>query len=332
MTQQEQRIMEMLINANQAKTKTILNTFLKKYYKKTIITKDYTIAEGTIPIALVAHLDTVFEDSIAKYGRDLFYDENRNVMFSPYGGGFDDKAGVFAIIQLIRRGLRPHVILTTDEEIGVLGALKVAGLTCPFSELKYIIELDRRGSNDCVFYDCINQDFIDYVESFGFSFNHGSFSDISELCPAWRVAGVNLSVGYYNEHSESEILYVGQLMATIEKVHKMLSTAEEAPSFIYIPSPNSFGKNWYFTKTPFANELEDNQVLKCEKCKKYFMEEELFPTVNLKKGTSFFCPDCMVNHIGWCSKCGNAYELNPNTADAGLCPFCKEEGEVKSDS
>ena len=35
-------------------------------------------------------------------------------------------------------------------------------------DLKYIIELDRRGSDDCVFYQCDNHEFDAYVEKFGF--------------------------------------------------------------------------------------------------------------------------------------------------------------------
>ena len=34
-----------------------------------------------------------------------------------------------------------------------------------------MIELDRRGKNDCVFYDCYCPDFIEYVEQFGFEEN-----------------------------------------------------------------------------------------------------------------------------------------------------------------
>ena len=51
----------------------------------------------------------------------------------------------------------------------------------PFADMKYIIQLDRRGTSDCVFYNCANEAFIEYVEKFGFIENFGSFSDISEI-------------------------------------------------------------------------------------------------------------------------------------------------------
>ena len=89
------------------------------------------------------------------------------------------------------------------------------------TDLNYIIQLDRRGSNDCVFYECNNPEFVEYVEAFGFVTAHGTFSDISTICPSWGIAGVNLSIGYIDEHSYSEILYVGNMLATIGKVEKM---------------------------------------------------------------------------------------------------------------
>ena len=97
-----------------------MNTFLKKYYpsKKIVSTPDYILCEGTAPIMLVAHLDTVFKQP----PKNIYYDKEEGVIWSPQGLGADDRAGVFAICQIIKAGLRPHIIFTTDEEVGGLGA------------------------------------------------------------------------------------------------------------------------------------------------------------------------------------------------------------------
>ena len=327
LSKQEQKIMEMLINSSQKKTKAIMSKFLRKYYKRVIETRDYIVAEGQIPVALVAHMDTVFEESIIRKGRELFYDENYNVMFCPYGAGFDDKAGIFAILKIIREGYRPHIILTTNEERGALGAMALAKLKCPFSDLKYMVQLDRRGGEDCVFYECDNRDFIDYVEKFGFTHNYGSFSDISELAPAWEVAAVNLSIGYRDEHSESEILFVTQMEATINKVKKMLDDAKTSSYFKYIPSltrPYSslFYGNW---------ENDVSSIAACVGCKKYFLEEELFPVIMLDKSTKFCCPECLVDTVAWCNECGSAFQkYSPEAPAAGICPLCLELEEKKN--
>ena len=75
-------------------------------------------------------------------------------------------------------------------------------------------------------YDDANKDFHEYVENFGFETNWGSFSDISIICPSWGVSGVNLSVGYEDEHFEIERLFISTMQKTILKVCKMFNTGE----------------------------------------------------------------------------------------------------------
>ena len=255
--------------------KSMLNTmsaFLSSKYKKVITTKEYIIAEGNIPIALVAHMDTVFP----RPAREVFYDRQKNVIWSPEGLGADDRAGIFAIIQIIRRGLRPHIILTTDEEKGAVGASAVAYEEKPFKDLRYIIQLDRRGADDCVFYDCDNKEFVEYVENFGFTEAIGSFSDISMICPAWGVAGVNLSIGYRDEHSVSEVLFVGHMLNTIDKVIKMLEVPKkQIPAFKYVAKPFNYNR-WYTWSKNYAKEEEFDKNT-CAKCQKIFASDELIP-------------------------------------------------------
>ena len=185
-------------------------------------------------MCLVAHMDTVEKEP----PKDIYYDQEAKVMWSPQLLGADDRAGIYAILQIIEAGYRPSVIFTKDEEQGCAGTQAIATKIpdCPLENLKAIFQLDRRGSKDCVFYDCDNQDFTKYVESFGFEEDTGSFSDISILGPAWGVAAVNLSVGYYNEHSKYEYLKCNELDETIEKVKKILDNVAEMPNFSYIES------------------------------------------------------------------------------------------------
>ena len=315
----ELRTFEQLASLHQSSLKKVLASFLKKHYKKVVHTNDYIFAEGDIPVALAAHMDTVFKQP----PEEIFFDPAKNVMFSPQGLGADDRAGVFAIIQIIRAGYRPHIIFTTDEEIGGRGATALAVLECPFKDLKYIIELDRRGSNDCVFYDCENQKFNDYVESFGFEYNFGSYTDICEFCPSWKVAGVNLSIGYRDEHTYSEVLFVGQMLSTIEKVKRMLEDTDNLDEpFEYIPAIRHYN---YAYGWDFDTKFNNQTVLKCYHCNKYFMEEELFPAVMLDGSTKFYCPDCLVEHAAWCDKCGSAFQkVSTRDPGHGICLKCKE--------
>ena len=175
-------LLKLLLTQSQEELKTSLIVALKEFYKKKKIKshKLYITAEGTIPVALVAHMDTVFPDH-TREKMEIYYDQAKQVLWSPDGLGTDDRAGIWIILQILKSGYRPHIIFTCNEELGGEGALALANKKCPFKDLKYIIELDRMGAEDCVFYDCDNLDFIDFIEKYGFEEDVGTFTDISFL-------------------------------------------------------------------------------------------------------------------------------------------------------
>ena len=227
------KLMKHLCSLTQGELKQTVSKFIRSKYKKIKETGAYILAEGDIPICLVAHLDTVFKAPPT----DIFYDQEARVMWSPQGLGADDRAGVYAIIDIINSGFLPHIVLTTDEEVGGIGATELVTdfKDCPFPDLKMIIELDRQGKEDSVFYDCDNMDFEKCITEYGFKPNFGTFSDISIIAPAWEVAAVNVSVGYVGEHSFAERLYVDYLLLTIARVKHILADAHKLNSYAYIP-------------------------------------------------------------------------------------------------
>ena len=207
---------------------------IEKGYKVVADDKFYLIAEGNIPIMLNAHVDTVFENPPSK----MFVTGKTGIVFTTdvgIGIGADDRSGVSVIVELIERGYRPHVVVTKLEEKGDQGARE---LVYKFRqnplETRYIIGLDRRGSNDAVYYYLSNNAFKRYIaENFGFKEDRGSVADISVLCPAWNVAGVNISTGYHNPHSPDEFQSLPILESITDRVAAML---EKVPveSFGYV--------------------------------------------------------------------------------------------------
>lgn len=301
------KLFKNLLEASPEKLMRMLNRILCGRYSNLTYTGDYLYAIGDIPIGLVAHVDTVFPEP----PEDIYYDREKGVMWSPQGLGADDRAGVFAILKIIQSGLRPTIIFTTDEEVGGLGAAQLVKdfSECPIPNLKYLIQLDRRGTNDCVFYDCDNEDFITYVESFGFIEAFGTFSDIAELCPAWDVVGVNLSIGYENEHTRYETLHLKPWMATIEKVKRMLKE-KDIPDFEYIEYSYSYnGTKWGYDEK-YKDWYDYTPHYRCKSCGKSFCEYEVIPTRNKNKKIVYYCPDCCVDNVTWCLDCGTAYELS----------------------
>ena len=347
LTDKQYQLMEMLLTSDQKKIKKVLAAYLKDKYSDVIETEHYIIAKGKIPIALAAHMDTVFETELIglnSHHAELLYDREKNIMHCVGYGGFDDKAGIFGILQIIQAGLRPHIILSTDEERGCIGAGELAKLECPFDDLRYIIQLDRRGTQDCVFYDLDTaacKDFVDYVENFGFVEAYGSFTDITEYCPAWGIAGVNLSIGYWAEHTQHEVLYVDPMMATIKKVRAML-TQKNIPVFPYIESYYAY--NWKkglhsfwgpdtLSSSSSSNVTTYSNYYRCTHCGKCNLQEaDVFPAVGLDGKTKFFCPDCLIGRVNWCTVCWEAYEIDPDYEKEDpnyVCEFCAAAKEAK---
>lgn len=252
-----------------------------KYDKVSTDDKNYIVAEGNIPVALVAHLDTVFNHP----SDEVFYDMRKGICWSPDGLGADDRAGVFAILNIIQRGLRPHIIFTTGEEKGGIGAQALAE-NYLFKELLYMIELDRQGENDMVFYQCYCPAFISYVGKFGFLEKRGSYSDISFLMDTWNTCGVNLSIGYRDEHSYGETLFVDAMFATIDKVEAMLRDVEASriTKFIYTTNNDLPLTAWY--KTP-RTENGDTMITKCSLC-----GEDVFEFETISYEGHKICYDC----------------------------------------
>lgn len=248
-----------IVKMDQTQLYITMEMILKRHYDKVFMGEDYLYAVGQIPVAVVAHMDTVFANPPQDWS--IFHDAENGVYWSPYGLGADDRAGVFAIIKLLQEGYRPSIILTLGEEKGGIGARQfVEEYPTPADNLYFLVELDRQGYNDCVFYQCDNPDFVEFIEKFGYELDFGTFTDISFICPTWGIAGVNLSVGYYNEHSEAEFLFETILNRTIFLTGKILEAAETLNKpFEYIPLVSSTLLDKDFIDKFWAYPMEDDE-------------------------------------------------------------------------
>lgn len=218
---------------NNSLQKYLIQTLSSFGYKNIISNDFYTIAEGKIPICLIAHIDTVFIHP--PHIENFLFDSQKQILWNPKGSGFDDRAGIWAILELLKYGFRPHIIFTNYEEQGGIGSHQLIAdfNKIPFENCKALIQLDRANEKDMVFYNCINQDFEKYIGKYGFNYAEGTFTDISILVPAWKIVGVNVSVGYVNEHSILEMLHINWFIDTIHKISAILYDIDKMPYFEY---------------------------------------------------------------------------------------------------
>lgn len=196
-------------------------------------------------VLLVAHADTVW-DGFWKKPQDGKHELIlANGIFqsssSVYGIGADDRAGCAMLWLLNDLG---HSLLITDgEEAGGLGSnwLMSEPKNSDIAEEvntqhQFMIQLDRRHGSDFKCYSVGTDEFRNYVQSMtGYTEpDRFSYTDIVTLCQ--KITGVNLSVGYRNEHTCNESLSVDEWLNTLNICRKWLSE-KDLPRFPLIKNP-----------------------------------------------------------------------------------------------
>lgn len=257
-----------ILQTDQKELKKKVVEYLVAKGMKPVVGDGFVYAKGEIPILLVAHMDTVHID----VPTDIYYDSEQDVMWSPQGIGGDDRCGVFVLLKMLDN-FKPHVLFTEDEEKGGIGAKKVVDIIKK-PDVKFMVEIDRRGSNDCVFYSCDNKEFHKYIETFGFKTAIGTYSDIKTLSDEWDIASVNLSSGYYHEHTKNEIIKLKDVENTYNRLKNiLLDDKNNKTSFDYqkkVYTTYSSPKKSTPTSTTSKESIEPKTSYK----KKYTYEDE----------------------------------------------------------
>ena len=250
----------------------LFSMLCEKYKGKVIFCKgNFILVKGDAPIMLVAHLDTVHEQAV----KNICKTADGNILMSPQGIGGDDRCGVYALAKIYELSkVKPFLLFTCNEEIGGIGAQKFCTahqqgkLPVELDNLKCIVEIDRKGKKDAVYYDCDNPDFEKYISSKGFQTDYGTFSDISVIAPELEIAAVNLSSGYYNAHTLHEYIKLNQLERTISKVIEIVADAsqENFPKYVY----SEYQKTFYLNRfSSFDEEEFEKKILLADLPKKY---------------------------------------------------------------
>ncbi len=190
------------------------------------INNKYAYWVGNSNICLVAHCDTVERAKNVKLNivqtDDTYHCNGKSAL------GADDRAGVYAIANIYNKIInKPHIILTFEEEIGGRGIKQFIQDhdQMPFN-VDFFIELDRRGNNDYIDYSGrLPKEIAIWVESFGWEYNFGTYSDVADLTRAYDIPHMNLSIGYYNQHTNREYVVISEVETIIERVIKMLESS-----------------------------------------------------------------------------------------------------------
>lgn len=187
-------------------------------------------------VLLVAHADTYWDN---EYNRNAAQQQNLSnsdgIIRNKNGGlGADDRAGC-AIIWLLKE-MGHSILITNGEEQGRKGSTWLMSNKNNYDIAEkinrthqFIIQLDRRNGEDFKCYSVGTNEFRTYVSQATkytewLEPGRSVYTDIVTLCR--DICGVNLSIGYRNEHHENEHLVVDEWVNTLNICRKWLSDRE----------------------------------------------------------------------------------------------------------
>lgn len=214
-----------------------LLSFIRGWFRdETVITDgiNYVYVKNESPLVLVAHIDTVrHSNKVDIKITDNVISNSRGIL------GADDRAGVYMLLNVYSYvkevgGIVPQFLFTNFEEsfgVGVSKFIKHDHLNK--ENVKFFIEADRLGRDQYVNYHSLPDVLAKFVESFGYKHAHGSYSDIHNLTAAYKIPSVNISAGYYFQHTPSEILNWAYVNESLDKLIKIVENMYNIPPYAY---------------------------------------------------------------------------------------------------
>jgi len=200
------------------------------------------------------------------YGKDKF--TGKQVAL-----GADDANGICCALQLLKVVPDLKVVFTTEEEVGFLGADYATSNIDFFYNVSYMIQADRRGNSDLITFtngiysasQAWLQEITGIMAEYGYKEEYGIGTDVGVLSEKLQLSGVNISCGYYKEHTNSE----STVLTELEKcLNFMLAIITNVPlDKQYEIKVDYKAYNSYYDSYTFNDYPSDD--LACEHCKTY---------------------------------------------------------------
>lgn len=164
---------------------------------------------------IVAHTDTV-HDIIRGY--KVIMDDNIAMAYDvinnkPTGIGGDDKVGIYIALQCLTDLPYCKAAFFRDEEIGCEGSY-LADLDF-FNDCRFVLQCDRKGNSDFInnimgvelYGKSFRKAISPILKKYGYRERDGGMTDVYQLKEnGLGIAVANMSCGYYNPHTDGEIV------------------------------------------------------------------------------------------------------------------------------
>lgn len=242
-------------------------------YNNLFITKNTSNPEGYA--CVIAHMDC-----IQKYLTKRKFIIQNGYIRAVYknglsaGLGADDSNGIWVALRLLEEVDNIKVVFTTEEESGGMGAEEASENIDFFSDVRFMIQADRRGSSDLITHtngiDSASKQFIDDIahitKKYNYKINSGTFTDVGILSENLLISGVNISCGYHNEHTDKEYTNLESLENCYNYIKEIILYLNDKQDFYTITVPKkSYSKLYH--EDEFDCPCNHCRTFDCMNCK-----------------------------------------------------------------
>ena len=204
-----------------------------------VVVKDSNIyvtkGKAEIYPCIVAHTDTVHD--IHKYYK-VFDDDGCLFAFNAETGkqvgvGGDDKVGIWIALEMLLSQDSIKCAFFHSEEMGCIGS-RAADMEW-FKDVGYCLQADRRGDTDFVnsisgklYSKAFKKAVAPVLKEYGYKETSGAITDVGQLAEnGIGVCVANMSCGYYEPHSDEEIVEFDAANKCLNMVEKLVAELGE---------------------------------------------------------------------------------------------------------
>lgn len=258
-------------------------TFELDHYNNLFITKN-TNNPDTYP-CIIAHMDQITTNK-GPYriveSNGLIYGIHKSDG-TRCGLGCDDSNGICIALQLLEELPDIKCVFTTEEETGAKGATEACFNTDFLYNVGYFLQADRRGSSDLITHtnciDIVTDSFLNdlqpLMEQYNYKENYGTFTDVGEFVANLGICGVNISCGYYKEHTANEYCNIVELENCLNFIYDIITTLSFEQQYTIKVNYNNATYNYYWEYDPAeishpSDESSDFDIydkIPCDTCK-----------------------------------------------------------------
>jgi len=193
--------------------------------------------------------------------------------------GADDANGICCALQLLKVIPDLKVVFTTEEEIGFLGADFATQNVDFFYNVSYMIQADRRGKSDLIVHTngiySASEEWLKeatpIMAKYGYTDAWGIGTDVGVLSEELQISGVNISCGYYSEHTNNETVVIDELQNCLNFMESLLKNIPFDKQYniqIVYKAYNKYSNfDWDYSKRDtFDDYPQDDEFLACDHC------------------------------------------------------------------